>query len=69
MGEEFTVGLGFMFMLHCDAVLDLVELSSYPSVVFVAVSVQSGEGFEAFVRVSVVDEPAWGFGEEEDEGG
>jgi hypothetical protein len=69
MGEEFAVGLGFVFMLYCDAVLDLVKLGSYPRVVFVAVGVESGEGFEAFVGVAVVDEPTWGFGEEEDESG
>ena len=58
-----------MFMLHCDVVLDLVELGSYPGVVFVAVGVESSEGFETFLGVAVVDEPTWGFGEEEDEGG
>lgn len=58
-----------MFMLHGDVVLNLVKLSSYPRVIFVAVSVKSGEGLEAFVGVAVVDEPTWGFGEEEDEGG
>lgn len=41
-----------------DRVADLVVLGAHPGVIFIAVSVQSGESLETFLRFAVVDEPS-----------
>jgi hypothetical protein len=47
-----------MFVLVLDRVADLVVLGAHPSVVFVAVGVQSSKSLEAFLGFAVVDEPS-----------
>ena len=41
-----------------DRVADLVVLGAHPGVVFIAVSVESSESLEAFLRFAVVDQPS-----------
>lgn len=56
--EQLSVGLCGVFVFVCNGVLDLVELGAYPGVVFVAMSVESGERRQSFAGLSVVDEPS-----------
>lgn len=58
-----------MLVLDGDALLDLLEFGAHPGVLGVAVGVQAGERLETFLDAAVVDEPAGGLGEEEDEEG
>lgn len=68
VGEEFFIGFGFVVMVERDTLLNLVELSPNPRVILVAVAVELGECFQTEFGFVVVKQPAWGFGEEEDEG-
>lgn len=67
--EERPVAHGGLLALDGQGVLDLEELGADPGIVLVALGVELGEGGETFVFPAVGDEPAGGFGEEEDEEG
>jgi hypothetical protein len=54
-------------MFDGDSLLDLGVLGLYESIVDVAVSVQLGQGSEAFLGAAVIDEPTGGLGEEKDQ--
>lgn len=56
-----------MLVFVGNRVLDLIEFGEDPWVVFVTVSVEIGEGLEAFFGKPVIDLPSWGFGEEHDQ--
>jgi hypothetical protein len=58
-----------VLVLEHDGLLDLFELGPHPQVVDVAVRVELGERLKAEIGLAVVDEPAGGLGEEEDQGG
>lgn len=67
--EQLDVRLGRALVLHRYGLLDLLELGAHPRVGHVAVRVQLGERLEALVHLAVVDKPARGLWEEEDEHG
>lgn len=54
-------------MLERDLLLDLLELRAHPRVLLVAVGVEFGQRREPLAGAVVVNEPARGLGEEEDE--
>jgi hypothetical protein len=66
--EQLDVRLGLVLVLEGDGVLDRLELGLDPRVGGVAVGVQLGERLQAKVGLAVVDQPAWGLGEQKDEG-
>lgn len=56
-----------MLMLVGNLFLDLLEFSSNPWIFLVAVSVEFCECCKSFGHFAVINEPARGFGEQEDE--
>lgn len=58
-----------MFVLKSDCLLNLIKLCSNKRIVFVAVGMQLRQCVESILRPPVVNEPARGFGKEEDQGG
>ena len=58
-----------MLVLIRNAILDLIEFGADPGIIFIPVGVQSGERFESLFWMSMIDEPTWRFGKEENETG
>lgn len=65
--EQLPPRLGRVLMLERNLLLNLLELRAHPRVLLVAVCVEFGQGRQSFAGAVVVNEPAWGFREEEDE--
>jgi len=57
VGEELHIRFGFVLVLVGDAVLDLVEFSTYPRIGFVSIRVKACECLETFVWTTMVYEP------------
>jgi hypothetical protein len=58
VGEQLHVRFSGVFVFVVDRVADLIVFGSHPSVFFVAMGVEFGEGFEALFGLAVVDEPS-----------
>jgi hypothetical protein len=54
-----------VLVLEGELVLDLLELGLNPGVILVAMSVQLGQIAKAFLDATMVDQPTWRFGEQQ----
>jgi len=51
------IRFGFMLVLECYTLLDLIELGFDPRIIFIAIGVKSSQCLQTFVGSVVVDEP------------